>query len=522
MKRILLFLGLSALLFSFKPAAYAGGNNPGYKIKIKINGISDTMLYMANYLGNQTYLVDSAMADKKGVAVFERDTVLDCGIYMIALDRTKLFEFVVSETEFTLETDQKDYMANMKVKGSKENDIFFEFQKHAYNMGVEENKYRQLLEMWEKEPARADTVAKIKAYLKTIPSKVYEYRKDFMKKYPTAVLTQIFNAMIEPDVPDAPKDENGNIIDSNWQYFWYKDHYWDNVNFTSGCVLHSPVYQGRLDRYMDKLTVQQPDSILKSAITVLDKTLANKEMFRYTLIRIMSKYEKSKFICMDAVPVQLALKYYTYERCYWLDSAEIYRTRANAESYLPVLCNKFAPEVGMYDSILQKKIDNIVETDTNEESRGVKLGILLAQEKKHIKQLYDIKAPYTVLVFWDPDCGHCKKEMPIIKGFYDTVKTYGVEVYSACVEQDTKAWLKYIQQNNHNWVNVTDSWNISGFRKSYNINSTPQIFLLDKDKKIIAKRLGAEQLKEILYNELGIKYVAPPKKEEDNHDGHGH
>ncbi len=523
MKRIVLFLSVSFFLLSFQNNAYAGKGDLHYKIKIKIKGISDTMIYLANYMGNQTYLVDSAMVNKKGVAIFERDTVLDCGIYMVALGRIKLFEFVVSEQEFTLETDQKDYMANMKVKGSKENKIFFEFQQYAYGLGVEENKYRQLLEMWENEPARKDTVEKIRAYLKVIPQQMSDFRLNFMEKYPTAILTQIFNAMKEPKVPDAPKDENGNIIDSNWQYYWYKSHYWDNVNFNAGCVLRSPVYQGKLDRFMDKMTVQQPDSILNSAIAVIDKTLANKEMFRYTLVRIMSKYEKSKFICMDAIPVQLAMKYYTYERCYWLDSTEIYRTRTNAESYLPMLCNRYAPELNMYDSNLQKKIDYIVETDSNEDSRGTKLRKLLAKERG--VSLYAIKAPYTVLVFWDPDCGHCKKEMPIIKGFYDKVKTYGVEVYSACVEKDTKAWMKYINENNHNWISVADSWNISGFRKSYNINSTPQVFLLDKDKKIIAKRLGAEQLKEILYNELGIEYTAPPKKEEannDDHSGHGH
>lgn len=526
MKRVLLFLSVSLFLVSFQNKAFAGGGDLHYKIKIKIKGVSDTMIYLANYLGNQTYLVDSAMVNKKGVAVFESDTVLDCGVYMVAIDRTKLFEFVVSEQEFTLETDAKDYMANMVVKNSPENDKFFEFQKYAYKLGVEENMYRQVLENWKNDPTRQDSVAKINQYLKALPMKMQDFREDFMKKYPNAILTQIFMAMKEPTVPDAPKDENGNIIDSNWQYYWYKDHYWDNVNFTAGCVLRSPVYQGKLDRYMDKLTVQQPDSILASAIAIIDKTLVNKEMFRFTLIRIMNKYEKSKFICMDAVPVQLAMKYYTYEHCFWLDSTEIYRTRTNAESYLPTLCNRYAPELRMYDSSMQKRIDVVVEENTDEKIRGEILGRMIHQDSAvGIVSLYSVKAPYTVLVFWDPDCGHCKKEMPVIKGFYDKVKTYGVEVYSACVEQDTKAWIKYINENDHKWISVTDSWNISGFRKSYNINSTPQIFLLDKDKKIIAKRLGAEQLKEILYNELGIEYTAPPKKEGDDkedHSGHNH
>lgn len=521
MKRLLLLFSISFLFLAHGNNAIAG-NTPGYNIKIKLKGLKDTTVYLANYLGKDTYLVDSARLNSKGVGVFKRDTTLGCGIYMLAIGRVKLFEFVVSETNFELETDTADYLMSMKVKDSKENDIFFEFQQHAYRASVEENTLQQVARQWAADPTRQDSVKKIQEKLKKIPQEMYEYRLDFMKRYPNAVLTQIFNSMREPEVPDAPKDENGNIIDSNWQFFWYKNHYWDNVNFESGCVLRSPVFHNKLERYIDKLTIQHPDSIYNSAVAIIDKTLANKEMFRYTLIWIMNKYEKSKYICMDAVPVRLAMRYYTKEHCFWLDTTEIMRTRSNAESFLPTLCNLFAPELRMYDSTLQRKIDKIVDEVKDEDKRANDLGFLLSREKT--VNLYDINAKYTILVFWDPDCGHCKKEMPIIRDFYDTVKKYNVEVYAVGVEQETQRWIDYIRDNKMNWINVADSWNISGFRKSYNINSTPQIFLLDENKKIIAKRLGAEQLKQILYDELGLHYVAPPKKdgEDDDHEGHGH
>lgn len=516
MKRVLL---LTAIIFSMATAAFAG-DKPSYNIKIRIKGLKDTMAYLAHYMGDNTYLADSARMDSKGWVTFKRDTALECGIYMIAVNRVKLFEFVVSETDFTLETDTANYMMSMKVKGSKENEIFFEFNQYTYKIGMEEEELKKRAKDWLNDPTKRDTVTKINERIKNIPREVYAYRTEFMKRYPNAVLTQLFLAMTEPDVPDAPIG-----ADSNWQYYYYRDHYWDNVNFTSGCVLRTPVFQSKLNRFLEKVTVQHPDSLYAAAVSVIEKARPNKEAFRFTLVHIMNKYQNSQYICMDGVAIRLAAKYYNFNDCYWLDSTEIIRTRSNAESYLPSLCFMQAPELEMFDSTLQRKINKIVDRDTNEDVRARNLGILLSKEKT--TNLYDVKADYTVLVFWDPDCGHCKKEMPIIKGFYDTVKARGVEVYAVGVEQDLEKWVQYIRDNQLKWINVTDVWNISQFRKYYNLTSTPQIFLLDKNKMIMAKRLGAEQLKEVLYNELKLPYTAPPKKdgEKDGHspdDGHGH
>lgn len=524
MKRLLL---PSLLVLTMTLQAFAD-KGPAYNIKIKIDGLRDTMVYIAHYMGDNTYLADSVRCDKKGLAVFKRDTALECGIYMVAVNRIKLFEFIVSEQEFSLETDTADFIMHMKIKNSKENEIFFEFQKFTTNLGIEEVVLRKNLDLWKDDKSKKDTIEKINAYIKGIPAQVYNYRLDFIKKYPNSVIGQVFLSIKEPDVPPAPTDSLGNILDSNWQYRYYLEHFWDNVNFTSGCVVRSPVFQPKLTLYMDKVTIQHPDSVFNSCSRVLDRAKANKEVYRFTLQHLMTKYEKSQFICMDAVPVRLAIKYYTYKDCWWLDSTTIYRTRANAETYLPTLCNLYAPPLEMYDSNLQRKISKIVDTDTNETTRGYKLGELLELEKKKIVRMYDLKTDYTVVIFWDPDCGHCKKELPVIKQFYDTVKARGVEVYAIGVEQDVEKWIQYVRDNQLKWINVTDPYNLSRFRSSYNINSTPQIFLLDKEKKIIAKRLGAEQLKEILYKDLGIPYTAPPsdKKGEDGthdeHDGHGH
>ena len=130
-------------------------------------------------------------------------------------------------------------------------------------------------------------------------------------------------------------------------------------------------------------------------------------------------------------------------------------------------------------------------------------------EKKWIN-CYDIEAEYTILYFWDPNCGHCKKVTPKLQTLYDEkFKEYGVEIYAVgkATGTDFEAWKKFIRVNKLTFINVGLTKNIYdqamidprpllehttlpslNYSDTYDIYSTPRIFILDKDKKIVAKQ----------------------------------
>ena len=116
--------------------------------------------------------------------------------------------------------------------------------------------------------------------------------------------------------------------------------------------------------------------------------------------------------------------------------------------------------------------------------------------------LHGIKAKYTILVFWDPTCSHCKTEIPKLCQYYDSVKTKGIslEVFSVGIESDIELWKKFIRDNKLGWINVTDLYNQTNFRNYYDIYSTPVIYLLDEQKRIIAKRLDTEKIRDFINN----------------------
>ena len=161
----------------------------------------------------------------------------------------------------------------------------------------------------------------------------------------------------------------------------------------------------------------------------------------------------------------------------------------------------------------------------NFEDRINDLSVLIAQYMANFQNyidLYNINAKYIILLFMDPECSHCRKETPELYDIYTNyLKDKDVVVLNIYLERNTDnwehfcnnidKWFSFIQKHKFyspGWYNV---WNpFANTRFKYDISSTPKVFLLDKDKKIIAKNIGPEQLKEIILN------LEENSKEKDN------
>jgi len=124
--------------------------------------------------------------------------------------------------------------------------------------------------------------------------------------------------------------------------------------------------------------------------------------------------------------------------------------------------------------------------------------------------IYSVDAPYTVLYFWSYDCSHCKVETPIL---IDTMKKWlplGVKVLAVQTEYNLDTLKNTINRMGLGmWQNVHDMYNETNFRHVYDIYSTPVIYLLDKNKTILAKRITVEQLDMFLKKYLIDKEKSP-------------
>jgi thiol-disulfide isomerase/thioredoxin len=130
--------------------------------------------------------------------------------------------------------------------------------------------------------------------------------------------------------------------------------------------------------------------------------------------------------------------------------------------------------------------------------------------------LYGVDAKYTIVVFWDPNCGHCKEEVPRLDSFFRAKwKAEGVRMYGVLSEEDRKKWVEFIREHDlKDWIHVyqteetkkaiADSQR-AGYKQLYDVTQTPTLYLLDKEKRIIGKKLTPQQLDELLQTKIKNK-----------------
>ena len=104
--------------------------------------------------------------------------------------------------------------------------------------------------------------------------------------------------------------------------------------------------------------------------------------------------------------------------------------------------------------------------------------------------------------------GIVKKSMPDMVDFYKAYKDKGVEVFAVCTKlyNELDSCWSYIDEKGIGiWLNTVDPYHRSKYKTLYDIRSTPQIYILDEKKEILSKRIGAEQLPEVMDRILEIR-----------------
>ncbi|OSZ78602.1 hypothetical protein CAP35_10230 [Chitinophagaceae bacterium IBVUCB1] len=444
----------------------------GYSIQLKFTDIKDSTVYLAHYFGKPLptiYKTDSAKIDKNGNAILKSDTKILGGIYLILLsDKKTYFDFLLDNgKDMSITVTVKDLPSGLQFKNSEDNNAFVEYGRYLLSF----SKKQQDIEFEYNNAKTANDSAIITKKLVASAEGLNNYRKDYVSKSPNALLAKIFNALSMPTVPTGPHYlSDGKTNDSSFAYRYYKTHYWDGFDFSDDRLIHTPIYDIRLDEYINKLTYPHEDSVIKECKFLLQKTAKSPELFKYSLWWLTYNAENSKIMGMDAVFVYLVENYYMKGYAIWLTPEELEKYISSARKIAPNVIGNIAPDIKL--------------TDANGKEQT----------------LHTQKAKYTVLVFWSPDCGHCKEEMPKIDSLYRAVlKKKGVSMYAVSTYDEEKLWKDYIKEHKlEEWVHVWDPKRLSNFRHDYNVYMTPIIYVLDEKKIIRAKRIDYSNIAGLL------------------------
>lgn len=441
-----------------------------YRVEVRWTDLKEGMVILGHHFGNTQYTIDTAYVDSEGVCVFEGEgDTLRYGVYLVYVPGQRYFDFLLAEPEITLETSLANPEQDMNVIASKENELFFDY------IGFLSSRMNQARDIQSRqEGADEATLAGLEAERKSLDQEVKAYMSNFISNNKGTFAASVVSVNQQIEVPEPPKDENGNVLDEAFQYQYYYSHFWDNVDLTDERLLYSLWIEPKVKQYMTELTLQHPDSVIKAADRLVTRTGDNKEMFRYVVNWITNHYETSNLMSSESVFVHMVQNYYTEDQAWWVDAATLFRIQDRARILAPLL--------------IGKKIPNLVIKDNANEFHN----------------LHREEGSYTVLFFYDPDCGHCQKTAPIMEETRKKLEAEGAVFWGVALDlEDTPAdrekWQSFIDEKGlAQWINVADLEHRIPIKYTYDVRSTPTIIVLNKDKEIILRRLGPEQLSEVM------------------------
>lgn len=436
----------------------------GYAIKVKIEGLkSKDMLKMGYHFGSKQYLKDSTTVDNKGLAIFKGAEPLEGGMYFILLpENAGFFEFLVQEQHFSMETDKSDLVGKMKVKGSKENELFFE----NLQWNKQKSEEAQSLNEQKNKAETAKEKEEIQEKIDNISKEAAERLVNFKAKESDKLFTQILSAGNEPVIPDSLQ---GNENKAGALAF-LKANYFDTFDFSDPRLARTGILPQKIEHYTSKIVVQNADTLAKACDKILALAKADTNHYKIALTNLLNSYANPKIMGMDAVYVHLVENYYNEKDAWWVKPADLYRIQERAKDMKPTLIGQKAPDFKLQD----------------------------ANGKYH--HLYSIETEYVVLYFWDPDCGHCKKTSPKLVQFAKDNPDLDMTILTLTTENEEEKWLAYLEKNPEvaAFINLADFKYRSRFRQEYDITGTPRIFVLDKEKIIVAKKIQPNQIRPII------------------------
>ena len=231
--------------------------------------------------------------------------------------------------------------------------------------------------------------------------------------------------------------------------------YWENFNFQDQRLLSTPYFYKKFKTYIDKITMQDSDSVYQAMEDFVN--IANQKggslYSQYILDLYLKKLPLMPFSFNENLYVQIVEKLINKGKTPWLSLSEIETHNINIDAIKPFLPgNKFP----------------------------------------NINSLYDIESKYTIIHFHSSTCESCKKNIEDLISFYEKdSKKYNAKIISINVGETTKEPM-------YPWTNWEIDPQILKQKYGIDIIRTPEIYILDSEKKILNKTVIYSHIKKAI------------------------
>lgn len=435
-------------------------NAAGYQLNIISDSCLNEEIILARYYGTTLYPVDTAQCTGDGIATFKNDKVLDQGLYSLIVPNKTQTDVLIADQQ-TLDIHIKNNKTvTVDITGDAQSKAFSVYGAFMRSMQI---KREETIKRYKLNAQNNDSTVAIRRELESLNLQVQGYYSQGVNNFEGQLLATIFQLLSPFQPPKALSIEQ--------QRMFQKQHFLDQLDFHDDRLVNTPFLLNQVDIYLNQFVDQVPDSLVKYSIKLVDKSTVNDAVFRQICNHTFSFATKSKMMGMDKLQVELSKRYYLSGMAYWTNPTFLKKLTELVEKAEPILIGEKSPDI------------NLISLNSGE-------GFV---------SLNDVDAQYTLLFFWEPNCYHCQQAIPHVKKISESYPASTLKVYAVNTQHNEQLWKDYIFENDlYNWINVFDKNNQSDFKHTFDVASTPMLYILDRDKTIMAKKFDAKFLEAII------------------------
>lgn len=448
-------------LFCFTILALGGYAQEHY-IKIQVQDLPSGEVYLADFYGDKNSILDTVVPDTMGTMTFILKDNYPPGMYRIFLKEKVFFDIIYNQEDIEIKTQYTYLYDSLKIISSRENIVYYEYLKKR-------NKYLRKFDLLatpvEFYPPSDSFYYDLRNQYVKIQKEYSQYIDDVIAANPDSWATKIIKQRrplyFDPELNEAGRREY-NIA-----------HYFDPIDFSDVELIRSNIYTTLAIEYMSlysnpNFTQEQLENAFITAVDkIMLEAMDNNIIYDFIVDYLVGGFERFHF---DKV----------------LDYI--------AENYAPEQCENEERKTD-----LQTRLSKYAELTNGKQAPDISIpGV----DGKQIK-LSKIRAEYTLVVYWASWCPHCNETLPKILSIYEnSTNRKKLEVLSISLDKEMHEWKSAIDSANYTWLDACDLKGWDGQAAiDYNVYATPTMFLLDKDKKIVAKPITYEELKSVLQKE---------------------
>jgi thiol-disulfide isomerase/thioredoxin len=460
MRHKLYFLLTFLMLLSGHSAA------KGYEVTFKVKGITNQMAIIGYHFMDNKYVQDSVYFNSAGIGVYKAQSNVYPGVYLAVFPsmENKYFEFILREANITIQTDTADFVQNMFCPNSKENTVFYEDIR--YNI-AQEKQMTLLRDLKSNTPETSPLYQELIDNIAALNSERKVFRTNLIKNNPDLLYAKMLKMMEDVEVPEPVGAQKE---DSLYRFHYLRANYFSKIDFNEIGLCRTPVMYSILTSYFNNYVFPHQDSIIKVVDSLINTFSTSPYMYETVLKTYMRYFSTSTMMIHEPVYVHLSREYFLKGKAPWADSVGLSKLEKRIQEILPSLLLGPAPDLFIIDTLgYQFSISEVFQADQPE---------------------------YLIIAFWNSDCSHCKVEMPeFIKDYKDSIAIlpFKVVLISIGTDKELDKVKVFLKETGHE--NIISGYEPTGrFRSAYDVYATPMINIIDKQGKLIAKRISAPRV----------------------------